>query len=403
MNFLVIVFLFLVWRLLDFLVLFFAPRIIPYLGFFPYKEILPLYRLPDWLTKLANFDGTHYLLIAQQGYMQYEQAYFPLYSLLIKAATPLFLNNGFLAAFFISNLSFMMGLWFFSKYLSSIGINNKAVVWIIILLLAFPSSFFCGAIYTEGLFFFLFAAILYSLKKKNYLLTGLFAFSASFTRLIGIFLPIFFVFNFIQNQRSIIKLKIQNKNIKSQNIFSILYPPYSILFIFSFFGLLTYCLYLWKTTGDPFFFFSSQPIFGANRSTSLILLPQVYWRYLKILFTANHDFRYYVSITEMVIFTFVFVVLIFDLFRVLKLIKKFKFKIINLDRLALNLFSFANLLLPTLTGTFSSIPRYAFFSISMFVFLGNINSRMVKTIILIIYFVCHIFLLGFFSQGYFVS
>jgi len=41
-------------------------------------------------------------------------------------------------------------------------------------ILTFPTSFFFGAVYTEGLFFLLFALTLYFLKKENYWLVSLF-------------------------------------------------------------------------------------------------------------------------------------------------------------------------------------------------------------------------------------
>jgi hypothetical protein len=107
-------------------------------------------------------------------------------------------------------------------------------------------------------------------------------------------------------------------------------------------------------------------------------------------------------------FFLVFTVLIFDLFKHLKinnwkLIRNLKLEIRNYDRLALNLFSFANLILPTLTGTFSSVPRYALFSISIFLFLTEIKSRILKIIIAIVFIVFHVIILSLFGQGYFIG
>src|SRR3989338_5625766 len=160
---------------------------------------------------------------------------------------------------------------------------------------------------------------------------------------------------------------------------------YLILILSPILGLGLYCFYLWKTTGDPLFFLTSQPIFGANRSSHLILLPQVYWRYFKIFITAAHDSRYFVSLIEFLMFNFVFTILFLDLFKNLR-IKNWKLalsgveglKIRNYDLLGLNLFSLANLILPTLTGTLSSIPRYALFSLSFFIFFGQIKSSGIK-------------------------
>lgn len=160
-------------------------------------------------------------------------------------------------------------------------------------------------------------------------------------------------------------------------------------------GLFTYMIYLLKTTGDPFLFFNSQKVFGANRSTNLILLPQVYFRYLKIFFTASFNFQYFIAVIEFFIFNLVFLVLVFDLFYVLK--KR------NQNLLALNLFSLANLILPTLTGTFSSITRYSLLSLSFFLFLSKIKSKVVKITLGFLFLILHLILFGFYLQGYFIG
>ncbi len=369
---------FLLWKIFDFLIIFFSQKIIPYLGFFPYGDQLPKFNLPVWVSSLANFDGLHYISIARDGYGQYEQAFFPLYSLLIKFLTPLFFNNQLLTGLIISNVSFLLGLILFYKYLK---IDNwKLKIWPLIFLMTFPTSFFFGAAYTEGLFFLLFMLTLYFLKKENYLFVTIFAFLASITRLIGVFLIIPIVFHFFS----------RNKKSNIYHLTSIISPLL---------GLGLYCFYLFKTTGDPFFFLTSQPIFGANRSSHLIFLPQVYWRYLKIFVTANWDFRYFVSILEFSFFSFVLIILILDLIKNLTLSKTGK----NYNLIGLNLFSFANLILPTLTGTFSSIPRYVLFSLSFFIYLAQIKNNFVKYFIIGVFVILHILLLGYFSQGYFVS
>jgi len=379
---------FIIWRIFDFLVIFFSQKYIPYLGFFPYANQLPGYHLPTLISSLANFDGLHYILIAKDGYAQYEQAFFPLYPLTIKFLTPLFSNNQLLTGLIISNVSFLIGLIMFVKLFKSRTLNSKFEFWLIIFLLTFPTSFFFGSVYTEGLFFLLFISTLYFLKKENYILMALFSFLASTTRLIGVFLIIPIVFHFFNRDK-----KLSQKS----NIY------YLISIIFPIVGLSAYCFYLFKTTGDPLFFLTSQPLFGANRSTHLIFLPQVYWRYIKIFITAAHDSRYLVSVIEFLIFNFVFIVLILDLFKNLKLNKNFKFQILNFDLLGLNLFSFANLILPTLTGTFSSIPRYALFSLSFFIYISQTKNIIIKYSIIVVFVFLHILLLGFFAQGYFVS
>ena len=387
--------LFVISRLLLFFTTFIAQMTVPYLGFFPYKELLVEYHLPTWISSFANFDGIHYLLIAKQGYSQWEQAFFPLYPLLIKIVS-FIIPNYLVASLLISHISFAIGLIFFNKLLKVWGIKTS---WPLFFLLSFPTAFFFGVVYTEGLFFMLFILSLYFLHKKNYWLAGICAALSSLTRLIGIFLVIPFFFSLLVENKLTLKR------------FALCVTRNTLLLLSPFLGLLSYMSYLWLTTGDPLFFFNSQPLFGANRSTHLILLPQVYYRYIKILFTATHDFQWYLSIFEMVVFSFVFTILIVDLIKILKRIFRPSANLRGLQRpittiyslLGLNIFSFINLVLPTLTGTFSSIPRYALFSLSAFLYLSQIKSQAIKISIFFVFFTLQIVLFSLFIQGYFVG
>ncbi len=377
------VFAFIIWRLLTLFVSYVAQRTIPYLGFFPYGEILEGFHLPSWLTGFANFDGLHYLRIATDGYSQYEQAFFPLYPLLIKLISYFFRGNMFAAAFVLSSVSFLIGLTLFFKLASKFQ-KKENTPWTLLFLLLFPTAFYFGALYTEGLFFLLVIASLYFLQEKKYIYVCIFSFLASTTRLIGVFLIVPFFFSLITSKEELVK-KLNFKSV------ALLLSPCI--------GLLTYVGYLWISTGDPLIFFNAQPKFGANRSTHLILLPQVYYRYFKIIFTAAHNFQWVMSLVEMCFFSIVFVVLILDLFSIMKM-KRNENKAFFLG---LNLFSLINVLLPTLTGTFSSIPRYALFSLSFFFYLGGIKSKMIKSVIALLFLTGQIILLSLFVQGYFVG
>jgi len=386
MRFKIIAFIFLLFSTGNLATAILAKYIIPYLGFFPYKEIAQQFNLPSFLTSFANFDGAHYLLIAKNGYTTYQQAFFPLYPLLIRWLSPLFSNNLLLTGLIISNLSFLVGLYIFSKYLKLTTNNQQLTVWVIIFLLVFPTSFFFAAVYTEGLSFLLFISTLYFLKKEKYGASSIFAILASLTKFLGVFL----IIPILLTQMA--KLKSQNRNLKLKASAKLLITLFSPIL-----GLTIYSLYLWKTMGDPFFFLNSQWAFGAHRSSNIILLPQVYYRYLNIFFTANLNFQYFISLFEFFTFNFVFIILILDL------IENYKLRIKNYYFLGLNLFSLVNLLLPTLTGTFSSIPRYTLFSLSFFIYLAQIKKLSLKIAIAIVFVILHIVILGFFSQGYFVS
>jgi hypothetical protein len=316
--------------------------------------------IPLWLSTLGNFDGIHYMDIASKGYDQNQQAFFPLYPLLINLLTRLGLSF-FFAGILISNLSLILFIYFFSKFLKQINFRNRYYFFLI--LLSYPFSFFLNTIYTESLFLFLFALYLYSLTKKNYSVSFISAFLLATTRVNGIFIII----------PAVLFLR----------------KP---LIISPLLGLLSYCAYLLISTGDPLAFFHSQANFGAARSTSLIFLPQVYWRYFKIFATAAPNFTYFVSVTEFICITFGLIILFLDLK------KNYKNKFL----LSLNLFSFANLLLPTLTGTFLSTPRFLLLAPSVFLYLANAkNTIKIPTILVFCLFKILYFYL--FLQGYFVA
>ncbi len=376
---------FFIWRSVLFIVSYVAQHTVPYLGFFPYKEILTDFKMSSFISAFANFDGVHYILISQQGYSQYEQAYFPLYPLTMSVVNSV-TNNPLASGLIISHVAFLIGLIYLEKLCSLwCPKQRKIALWTTLFILTFPTAFFFGSVYTEGLFFMLVILSLFHIEKKNYLYAALFAALSSSTRLMGVFLIIPFALSFIKSRNDFTSSHLLTLFLK--RYFIILSPTI---------GLALYCLYLWITVGDPLFFLNAQPAFGANRSTSLVLLPQVYFRYLKILFTATRDFQWYVSFFEMTVFTSVIGVLLIDLRKILFHSKSYLL-------LGVNIFSFVNIILPTLTGTFSSVPRYALFSLSMFLCLAHIHNNLTKKIILVLFMVLQITLLSLFIQGYFIG
>ncbi len=361
-----------------FLIISIAQKIIPYLGFFPYKEVLTNYQLPRSISAMANFDGAHYLLIAKDGYSQYQQAFFPIYPLLIRFLSPLLQHNHLLTGLIISNLSFFLSLLVLIKLLSSLKLKSSSL-WFILFILAFPTAFFFHAVYSEGWFFLLLITSLYFIKRGRYFVGGLVAAVASATRLIGVFLFIPLLF-------AVISSEIKQKQ---KNWFNLLYV------LLPFVGLGSYMFYLLKTTGDPLFFFNSQPAFGANRSTQLVVLPQVYYRYFKIFLLAQKNFAYFTAATEFIIFNFVFIVCFGEFFKQLHRRQWFF--------VSLSLFSLINVFLPTLTGTLSSVPRYALLSLSVFFSLSQLKNTKIKLIILLLFWLLQMTLFAFFVRGYFVS
>ncbi len=365
------------WRVGLFVIAFFAPYFLPEFGnSFPYwREILVSTSYPDWLWSWGNFDGVHYLTIAKSGYSaQYTQAFFPFYPLLIQFITSISHLNAFLSALLLSNIFFIFFLYLFILLMKMDGLTTKQIQWTILFVLLFPFSFYFGAIYNESLFMTLVIGSFIASRKKMWALSGLLGLLASLSRFVGIFLfPALIIELYLQRGRN-------RKQILFHFLCLLLIPC----------GLLFYMIYLQIIYGDALYFVHAQSVFGASRSIShVIFLPQVIWRYLKIFLNVPHtNYFFWVAMWEFVSFILFLTVIIFNWKKI---------------RLSYLVFCLLAGLVPTLTGTFSSIPRYILVVFPLYILHGSINSSKAKVIIACLYgFMLAIFTV-LFVRGYWVS
>lgn len=375
-------------RIFDVLVAYAATRTIPYLGFFPYKEILELNPLPSFVSAFGNFDGVHYIKIASHGYDTYEQAFFPLYPIVIRAVTAI-VGNPLLNAVGISVITGFAAIILWAKLLGELGLDKHIVRDTVLFTLFYPSSFYLGAAYTESLFMLLVVFTFYSVAKGNVRAAAVTAALSSLCRLAGVFLVIPIMIQLVQaNNTARLRFSFDREGIKK------------LVFLISpFVGLGAYMTYLYFAVGDPFYFVNVQPVYGAYRSTHIILLPQVLYRYMRIFITAHHDVRYYVSILEFVLFNAMFFATLIELTKAVKLPANTK----NWVRFSLSLFSLAYIILPSLTGTLSSMPRYSLLALSGFITFATVRNEMLRYTILGFSIILHTVVLGYFIQGYFVG
>ena len=222
---------------------------------------------------------------------------------------------------------------------------------------------------------------------------------ASLTRVEGMFLVFPIAIILLANRH---KLQTSNKTLryKVRDLFSTIIKDKKLVLISlsPFFGLLLYMLYLFITTGDFLRFYHAQAIFHNGRSTDhIILLPQVYYRYIRIILTASHNFIYFVAVNEFITFNLLFFILLYDLWMLLKQKKDAN----KMNLLGLNIFSLANLILPTLTGTLTSLPRYALLSLSFFIRIAELKNTLLRYFLLTLFTIFHFILLSLFIQGFF--
>lgn len=349
------------WLLILGATLIFTTQSVPDIQF-PYynTDLAPHYTQAT--SVLAHFDGIHYLRIARYGYQDIgAQAFFPLYPLLIRFFTPIFPSPLF-AAVAISIISLIIALIGLRRLFPTHKLS------VISHLLLFPTSFFFLTSYTESLFLALSVWFFVLLKREKWLSAALLAGLASSTRLVGSLLALSLIIKYLQ---------------KGKNRF-LLIP----LTIISLSGLTLYSYYLNQQFSDPLMFVHVQSMFGMGRSTdSLILLPQVIYRYLKMFLTVP----ILSTLSARIYFEFASFSLAFYL----------AIRYWSTRSLSLNFYLILSLILPTLTGTLSSIPRYILVLIPFLIPLHYLRKFQIRyatlSIPLLIYFFYQ------FARGYFVA
>lgn len=375
-----IITLFLTWRVLLFVFLFLAISVVPlqmnFLG-----GGLESYLAKPYLWGWANFDGEHFLSIAYRGYQPLTYFFFPVYPLVTKYAA-YFLGGSFtnlaVSGLIVSHVSFfiaLMGLWKLFK----LDYRKNVVLLTVILLLSFPTSFYFASLYSESLFLALAVWSLYFARKKNWILTGLLGGLLTATRLVGIALI----------TALIVEVWIQRKKEKKLPMIM----PIIGIFLASL-GIIIYMYYLNFQTGDPLEFFHSVGIYGEQRSSTLILLPQVFYRYFfKIL--PNLNYNYFP-----VVFTTFFELITALILTALSVLAFFRL------RLSYAVYLLVGFIIPTLSGSFSSLPRYILALFPAFLLAAVYLSRLKRNYRIIFTSIAIIFLgiaTALFVRGYWVA
>lgn len=417
-----------VWRLALFFVANLAPQFLTYSPSFPYSDsLIKLSQLPAWVYSWANFDGVHYLTIINQGYFGTGliQAFFPLYPTLIDMIiTSYSMTRAIQSGLLLSVIAFLgasiVWWWAVPLFLAQKPKQTNSARWLsLFLLLLFPTSFYFGAFYTEALFFVLSISALALGIKRHFILASVLAGLASGTRLVGVFLVPGLLLEYWWPSIVLCWQKRQTKHSRfvvldpasskdspqprhtvptqsgsaSQNLnlnIKSIALSFAIIIIGSS-GLLLYSGYLQKTFHDPLYFFSVQSQFGAGREQSIILYPQTAWRATKILLTARpFDWKYFAYTQEFLVGMIGLIGIIWSA----KYVKP-----------SIWLFSFLTFLLPTLTGTFSSMPRYFLTSYSVFLAMAVVLStrRQLGLVLLLLSTIFLIINTMLFIQGYWVA
>ncbi len=332
---------------------------------FPYYNSLLVYVQDAAYAFWGYFDGVHYLRLIENGYVDIgTQAFFPLYPLLTRYFSHLAGINSYFAGIILSIVSLSLAI----GVLWQLYPNDKLLRTFAIL--TFPTSFFLLGLYTESLFLLLSLSFFLFLRSDKYILAAFCAGLASATRLVGIFLGVILLWRLITKY----------KNTR---------PYYVILLtILSISGFIFYSYFLWLRFGDPLMFLHVQTMFVANRSGGeIIMLTQVMYRYLKMILTVDPT-------------TFLYQRIWFELLFFLSAFWAWYKNLKSASR-EVSLYVILSLLLPTLTGTLSSIPRYILVLVP-FLLPPNLN-KISYFLLYTFNFLLLIYLFFHFTHGTFVA
>lgn len=384
---------FLIWRILLFLPLFFANQALPPYAPGPnytnlWKFIHPYSPVDNYLLyPWANFDGIHYLTIAGSGYAKdgTNSRFLPLYPLTVAFAANLFGGGRplsapyFFSAFFLANSFFLIGLILFYKLIRldySEDIARKSSIF----LLLFPTSFFFGSLYSESLFLLLTLLAFYFARKKQWFYAGISGLLLTATRIVGISILPAMTYEYItQGKISLKKLPTKQAFLK---VIPIVLIPLGVI-VFAWFNQMN-----WQ---DPLHFLKAHAEINNGRSASdIILFPQTIYRYIKILISVpSAQFTWWIAFLELGMFFFV-VMLLYIGYK--KGVRK-----------SYLLFALCCFLIPTLSGTFTSLPRYTAILFPIFLSLALLRNRYVQIVYAIASGALLFILLAFFSRGYYVA
>jgi len=275
--------------------------------------------LPN-LRHLLNFDGGHYQNIARFGYIRkFQTAFFPLYPSLIKILG-LIVKSHIISALTISlvctYLSILVLVKLYKKPISSLS------------LIFSPLAFFFLTGYTESLFLTLSLLSWYFFKKKKYVFSGLFGLLSSLSRLYGILLFPSYLLGFFLELPKDTRSKIAS------------YKPIAPLLLIPL-GLVIYMVYLQITYQDPISFIHAQSLWNRGEIVSPF---RTFYRYFKILTTVSPIIiQYWVALLEL-------------LSLLVGLLASYYFY--HAKQFSYSLYLFLGSIIPSLTGTLQSLPRF---------------------------------------------
>lgn len=315
-------------------------------------NFVPNYSYLSWI----RWDGPHYVDIATNGYVTTgEQSlwivFYPLYPLLIKAFSYMFLSIPLSAILVPILFSLLSSIALYELVL--LDFKKREALLSVWFLNIFPTSYFLQASYTESLFLFVSIMTFYFFRTERFLYSGFFGFLSGLTRINGItILP---------------ALLFEIRNIKKS----------ASTFLIAPLGFITYLLLNHFLYGD--FFYFHKPLL--TNWYKQFAFPWVGISQLIHSIPTYSNPLFYTFFSEIIT---IILILFFSIFTFFKIRKSY------------GIYILVNLLLFTCTSYIMSTPRYMLILFPIYICLSLIKNKYLLVLLSAIF----IYLLIFFATIY---
>lgn len=298
------------------------------------------------------YDGSFYINIAENGYTSGTEpcAFYPLWPALIHSFSFLFRDSSIAVALLLANgISIAGWVLFYAFIVRKWG--ARCAKYSLLFLVAFPGSLFFEFAYSESLFFLLLMALLWAFECNLFFLACGVAFLLPLTRPIGIFciIPILWHATLVSGT-----LTLQGTPRSSAlSIPSWSASPWYLVLGAAFAALLGWAVYLlimFLWTSNPFEGFSAQRFWGVHKIANLWNIQKFVTAWL----SPSTWHGYVGSFLDRTIFTLILYCM------------PLAFK---LDK-ALFVWLWVLCVLPAMSGSFTSLTRYASVAFPVFIALG---------------------------------
>lgn len=301
------------------------------------------------LRYMSNWDGPHYLHIAQYGYTDTAlTAFFPLYPLLIKLVM-FIVSSPLYSALAISWACLAGAIYFYMKILAELvdrGVSDRIMG--VLLFILFPTGVFLVATYTESLTALLFLGAFYFALKNRVIASAALGALATASHPDGIFVLPLIAVALWENKRRIIDIALATVAASS--------------------GIISYMVFLLVTKGQLLDFVHAQ-----RKSNWLS------GNYL-------HTFAYSLTYLDVIVFILAILAVIYWWNK----------------RKSLSIFSLLFVLLPLIGGNFAGYSRYSLlnFPLQMMLFMYARRSQLAYLLVMILTAISWSFFAIHYAAGY---